>query len=34
MFWAKFAAIAVPVMMGIPVVLMWVRFFRKRKKGK
>jgi cbb3-type cytochrome oxidase subunit 3 len=33
MFWARFAAIAVLVMMGIPIVLMWIRFFRKRKKA-
>lgn len=34
MFWARFAATAVLVMMGIPILIMWIKFFRKRKKDK
>ncbi len=34
MFLVKIAAIAVLAMMGIPVILMWLKFFRDRKRGK
>ncbi len=32
MFLIRIAATVILIMMGIPVVLMWVKFFRKRKK--
>ncbi len=29
--WVKIAATAILVMMGIPIILMWVKFFREKK---
>jgi len=32
MFLIRTAATVILIMMGIPIVLMWVKFFRQRKK--
>jgi hypothetical protein len=30
--WVRIAATAILVMMGIPIILMWLKFFREKEK--
>jgi len=32
MLWARIAAIAILLMMGMPIIIIWIRFFKRRKK--
>jgi len=32
MLWVRIAATAILVMMGIPIILIWLKFFREKRK--